>query len=104
MTEQRTLDDGRAWLLERLERGVHPFGGIDAAAARVAIDGLAGLDPESWAAAWGAVADRYAAEAEAATDRTAEREAWLQAYHASFLGRYPVPNHPAKERQYERAR
>jgi acetyl esterase/lipase len=104
MTERRTLEDGRAWLLERLERGVHPFGGIDPAVARSAIEGLGGLDPESWAVAWGAVADRDAAAAEAATDRTAEREAWLQAYHASFLGRYPVPNHPAKERQYERAR
>jgi dipeptidyl aminopeptidase/acylaminoacyl peptidase len=28
----------------------------------------------------------------------------LQAYRFSFLGRYPIPNHPAKERQYERAR
>ena len=104
MTELRTLDDGRAWLLERLERGLHPFGGIESGAARAAIDGLGGLDPESWAATWEAVADDFVAEAETATDPTAEREAWLQAYHASFLGRYPVPNHPAKERQYERAR
>jgi esterase FrsA len=104
MTESRTLDDGRAWLLERLERDVHPFGGIDPAGAREAIDGLEGLDPESWAAAWGSLADRFAAAAGATADPAAEREAWLQAYHASFLGRYPIPNHPAKERQYERAR
>lgn len=33
-----------------------------------------------------------------------QREMWLQAYRAAFLGRYPVPNHPLKQRQYDRAR
>jgi esterase FrsA len=103
-TEQRTLDDGRAWLLERLERGMHPVDGLDVGAAREAIGDLEGLNPEPWASAWGAVADRFAAEASAATDDTTRREALLQAYRFSFVGRYPVPNHPAKERQYARAR
>jgi pimeloyl-ACP methyl ester carboxylesterase len=89
----RSLDDGRAWLRERLERRAHPLDAVDMDAASEAIDGLAGLDPESWAAAWGAAADRFA-----------ERGDWLEAYRFSFLGRYPVPNDPAKERQYERAR
>jgi esterase FrsA len=104
VTEQRTLAEGRAWLLERLERGVHPLDGLEPEAARETIEGLRGLDPESWTAAWGALADRFAAAAEAAADPEAKRAAWLQAYQASFLGRYPVPNHPLKERQYERAR
>jgi esterase FrsA len=100
----RTLDDGRAWLLQRLERGMHPLDGMDSDAARNAIDALEGLEPEPWATAWGAAADRFAASAAAAPDATSRRDALLQAYRFSFIGRYPVPNHPAKQRQYERAR
>jgi esterase FrsA len=92
-----SLEDGRAWLRERLEHRAHPLDTVDEGAARDAISALAGLDPESWAATWGAAADRFANQADS-------REAWLEAYHLSFLGRYPVPNHPDKERQYERAR
>jgi esterase FrsA len=92
-----TLDDGREWLLQRLERRAHPLDTVDEDAARDAIEALEGLDPESWAACWGAAADRFA-------DAGAGREALLEAYRFSFLGRYPVPNHPAKEAQYARAR
>ena len=99
-----SLEDGREWLRQRLERGVHPLDTVDEAAAREAIDALEGLDPEPWAASWGGVAERFAAEAASESDPAAKREAWLQAYRFSFIGRYPVPNHAAKERQYERAR
>jgi esterase FrsA len=104
VSDQRSLEDGRAWLRQRLERGVHPLDGLEQDAAREAVETLRGLDPESWAAAWGAGADRFVAEAAQAPDPGARREAWLQAYRFSFVGRYPVPNHPAKERQYARAR
>ena len=104
MTETRTLEDGRAWLLDRLDRQTHPFREIDPAAAREVIMGLEGLDPERWAAAWKAAADRFVGEAEAATDPVAEKHAWLQAYRMSFMGRYPTPNHPAKMASYDRAR
>jgi len=83
---------------------MHPLDGLDPDAARETVEGLTGLDPVPWTAAWGALADRYAAEAEEASDPAAERAAWWQAYEASFLGRYPIPNHPLKERQYQRAR
>jgi pimeloyl-ACP methyl ester carboxylesterase len=92
-----SLADGRAWLLQRLERRAHPLDTVDEDAAREAIEALEGLDPESWAACWGAAADRFA-------ETGAGRDAFLEAYRFSFLGRYPVPNHPAKEEQYARAR
>lgn len=105
MTEVRTLKDGRAWLLARLERGAHPLDGLDPQAARTTIESLAGLDPEPWTEAWGGLAERFAAAARAAgEDREAARAAWWQAYQAAFLGRYPVPNHPLKEALYARAR
>jgi esterase FrsA len=99
-----TLGAGKAWLLERLERGAHPLDGLDPDAARSTIDALAGLDPEPWTAAWGALADDFAVRAQASADRATERELWFQAYRAAFMGRYPVPNHPLKEREYDRAR
>ena len=104
VSEQRSLEDGRAWLRQRLERGVHPLDLLDQEAAREAVESLQGLDPESWAASWGAAADRFAGEAARTSDPGAKREAWLQAYRFSFVGRYPIPNDPAKERQYARAR
>lgn len=101
---RRTLEDARAWLLGRLERGIHPLDGLDPEATRAAIDALPSLDPEPWAETWGSAADAFAERAAAERDPRARRDAWLQAYGFSFIGRYPVPNHPAKARQYERAR
>ncbi len=101
---ERTPEDARAWLLERLERGAHPLDKVDPAAAREAIDSLRGLDPESWTACWDSAAEQYAAAAAEAADPASRRQALLEAYRFSFLGRFPVPNHPAKERQYARAR
>ena len=102
--DQDTLERGKQWLLARLEKRVHPLDGIDPAAARVTIDKLEGLEPGPWTAAWGSLADECAQRAEAAADRSEQRSWWWQAYQAAFIGRYPVPNHPLKARQYERAR
>lgn len=103
MSDQ-SLEAGKAWLLQRLDRGAHPVDGLDPDAARSTIHALTGLDPEAWTAAWGGLADDFAARAKAASDRATQRELWFQAYRAAFMGRYPVPNHPLKEREYVRAR
>lgn len=101
---ERTLENGKAWLRQHLDRGAHPLDGLDPAAARTTIDGLTGLDPASWTAAWGSLADEFATRARDTNDRDTQREMWLQAYRAAFMGRYPIPNHPLKQREYERAR
>lgn len=103
-TAGQTLTTGKQWLLARLERGVHPLDGLDPDTARQTIDGLTGLDPEPWTSAWGGLADEFAARARAADERNTQHDMWLQAYRAAFMGRYPVPNHPLKQEQYERAR
>jgi hypothetical protein len=102
--DEPTLKDGQAWLRQRLDRGAHPLDGLDPDAARATIDGLTGLDPEAWTAAWGGLADHFADRALSAGDRGAQHDMWLQAYRAAFMGRYPVPNHPLKQEQYARAR
>lgn len=104
MSTEERLETARSWLLERLERRAHPLDQVDPPAARQTIARLDGIDPESWAAAWGATAERFAEQAERARRMDERLAAYQQAYAFSFLGRYPVPNHPAKERQYERAR
>lgn len=98
------LEAGRAWLRARLERRAHPLDHLDPEAAARAIEALRGLDPESWTATWGALADEFVARAEAASGTVQEGQFWAQAYQASFLGRYPVPNHELKAEQYARAR
>lgn len=104
MTDGLTLNAGKAWLRQRLERGAHPLDGLDPAAARPTIDALTGLDPEGRTAAWGALADDCAARAREAGERSVQHEMWCQGYQAGFMGRYPVPNHPLKAQQYDRAR
>ena len=104
---RRTIEEGRQWLLERLERRASPLNSIDPEAAREAIGALPGLDPEPWTATWCARAEDYAVAARRAEergDRAAAREAWRQAYEFSFVGRYPCPSHPLKEESYARAR
>jgi esterase FrsA len=101
---EESLATGKEWLLTRLERGAHPLDGLDPEAARATIDALTGLDPLSWTAGWGALADDFAARAHATSDLATQRELWFQAYQAAFMGRYPVPNHPLKQREYDRAR
>lgn len=101
----RSLDEVKDWMHRTLERRVHPLGLTDPEATRAVIDGLTGLNGDSWAAAWMARGDLYRAEAEAAEargDTDAAREAWYQAYGFYFLGRFPCPNHPAKEDSYRR--
>lgn len=104
MTETRELADGKAWLLARLERGVHPLDGMEPEAARRTIEQLKGLEPEPSTRAWGELSDHYAGAAQGAERTADERDALMQAYRAAFMGRYPTPNHPLKERMYDRAR
>ncbi len=104
MTETRTLEDGKDWLLQRLERRIHPVDEVDPDVAREVVDGLEGLDPEAWTAAWGSAAERFATAAEAASDVAAEREAWLDAYRFAFVARYPTLSHPLKRAWYDRTR
>lgn len=98
------LEAGQAWLRARLERRAHPLDHLDPEAAARTIDALTGLEPEVWTAAWGGLADDYARRARAAAGTPAEHDLWAQAYQASFVGRYPVPNHALKLEQYARAR
>ncbi|MBO0806310.1 MAG: alpha/beta hydrolase [Nocardiopsaceae bacterium] len=103
----RTLADAKSWLRDRAAGRRHPFGDIDPGPAVRAVDTLPGTDPVSWAGHWAGIAEGLAGDAEALEkggDPRAARDAWWQAYQFAFLGRYPVPSHPAKAGAYDRAR
>jgi hypothetical protein len=46
----------------------------------------------------GELSDRYGAAAAQAGSTADKRDALFHAYRAAFMGRYPTPNHPLKER------
>ncbi len=99
----RTLAEAKAWMRERLTKRIHPMGLTDPQATLEVIDRLAGLDGAQWASAWVAAGQRFLAEALShmeAGDRAAARDKFYQAYGFFFLGRFPCPNHPAKEESY----
>jgi len=102
----RSLEDAKAWMLDKLAARVHPMGLTDVAATREVIASLRGLDGQNWASAWMARGDEYAAEAQEAQNRgeiELARDAWYQAYAFYFVGRFPCPNHPEKQRSYDKA-
>jgi esterase FrsA len=105
LPRQRTLEELKEEVQARADRSGYPLIGIKPEDAREALGKLTSLDRDEWAAAWGAIGDRYAAEAEslAAKDPRRADAVFLQAWRVYSFARWPVPNSPGKQRAYERA-
>lgn len=102
----RTLAEARTWMLERMASRVHPMALTPQERTREAIETLPGLDGAAWATHWMSYGDIARAEAEAALaghDRLMARDKFYEAYGFYFLGRFPCPNHDAKNESYSRA-
>lgn len=102
-----SLEGMQRWLGAHLADGAHPLNAIDIESARSVVESLTSIEPESWAMAWLAVADGFAAQAsrsEGASIFAEAREAWWQAYRFAFMGRFPTPTHSAKEAAYDVSR
>ena len=103
LTGPRSLDNAKAWMRDRLAKRIHPLGLTEPEATLETIEALQGLDGANWASAWIGTGNRFMALAEErsrAADRAGAREAYYQAYGFYFLGRFPCPNHEAKEESY----
>lgn len=102
---QRTLEEVKAEAQARSDRNGYPLVGIKPEDAREALGKLTSLDRDEWAAAWSAIGDRYAAEAEslAAKDPRRADAVYMQAWRVYSFARWPVPISPGKQRAYERA-
>lgn len=99
----RSLENAKEWMRDRLAKRIHPLGLTDPQATLDTIESLRGLDGDSWASAWIGTANRFLEKAEtqmAEGNTAAALDAYYQAYGFFFLGRFPCPNHPAKEEAY----
>jgi pimeloyl-ACP methyl ester carboxylesterase len=97
----RTLEETRAWMKQRLASRFHPLNALDPIEGPALIDGLPGLDGARWGGYWGGLGDaaREAAQrCEAQGDRAGAQAAYARATGLYFMGRFPCPNHPAKQR------
>ncbi|MGP0093841.1 MAG: alpha/beta hydrolase family protein [Xanthobacteraceae bacterium] len=99
----RTVDELKAETQSRADRNAYPVVGLKPDDVREALGRIHSLDPDEWAAAWGSIAERYAAraKAEGATGHRKEAQAdYLNAWRYYSFARWPVTNSPGKERAY----
>lgn len=96
----RTLDEAQAWMLQRLASRTHPMNALPADEGGEWIASLPGLDGASWGGHWGELGDALMRQARAAEQAGDGQAAALyqKAGGCYFMGRFPAPNHPAKER------
>lgn len=100
----RTLEEAKAWMLDRAAKKIHPMNNLSVEDTASVVNGLQGLDPVNWAAAWREAGEAAFAEAEAQTDPASRRAGFLKAHGFFFMGRFPCPNHPHKLISAERER
>ncbi len=101
----RTLEELKAETQKRVDRNVAPAGGLKSEDAREALANIHSLDRDEWAAAWSAIADRYASRAatEESSDKTKAQQDYLLAWRYYSFARWPVPNSPGKAKAYQNA-
>lgn len=97
----KTLDESKQWMHQRLRSRFHPMNALDLQDGPAFIDGVPGLDGATWGGYWYDLGDRVrseAARAEQAGDTGRAAALYRKASGLFFMGRFPCPNHPAKER------
>jgi len=102
-TGDRTIEEVKTESLARVERGAYPLGGIDVQDAREALGAVKSRDADDWAAAWSAVAARYMAAGDKATDPVAASSAYRRAWRLYYMAQWPAPTSAGKQRASERA-
>jgi len=97
----KTLPEAKAWMQQRLVSRTHPMNALPLDEGAEWIEGAPGLDGEAWGTYWGALADAVVAQADAAErsgDASRAASLYQKASGLYFTGRFPCPNHPAKQR------
>lgn len=97
----KNLAQAKAWMKQRLPTRFHPMNALSPDDGEALIDGVPGLDGEAWGTYWGAQGDatRAAAQtAEQAGDGERAAALYQRATGLYFMGRFPCPNHLAKQR------
>jgi esterase FrsA len=99
----RTIDEIKAESLARAERGAYPLGGLDVADVRDALGMVKTRDPDEWATAWSAVAERYMAKAKTAATPADADANYLRAWRLYAFGHWPAPTSAGKQAAYQHA-
>ena len=97
----KNLAESKAWMLQKLSTRTHPMNALSSEDGPAYIDGVPGLDGQAWGSYWGECGDavrKLALDAEASGDKNLAAKLWTKASGLYFMGRFPCPNHPAKER------
>jgi esterase FrsA len=102
---ERTLDEIKTEATHRAENGMYPLIGLDAGDVREAFASIHTTDKDEWAAAFMAVADRYANKAKSIekADPVKANADYIRAWRLYSFGRWPIPASPGKQRSYEKA-
>ncbi|MES2412393.1 MAG: alpha/beta fold hydrolase [Pseudomonadota bacterium] len=97
----KTLEEAKAWLQQRLPTRNHPLNAVPLEEGPELIANIPGLDGQQWGSYWEQHGSKVRAEAEAA-EKAGDSKNAAQLYQKAsglfFMGRFPTPNHPAKER------
>ncbi|MHB8217763.1 MAG: alpha/beta hydrolase family protein [Candidatus Sulfotelmatobacter sp.] len=102
--QERTLEELKAEAQKRADHNAYPFIGLSADDVREALSHVTSLDSDAWAAAWGALGDRYAEKGRSEKSSKAADDNFIEAWLFYTMARWPVPNSPGKEKAYEKAR
>jgi len=97
----KTLPEAKAWMRARLASRTHPMNALPADEGVAWIDAVPGLDGQAWGSHWESLGQAVLAQAQAAEgagDRAGAAALFQKASGLFFMGRFPCPNHPAKER------
>jgi hypothetical protein len=97
----KTLSEVKVWMKDKLNSRLHPLNLLDPAEGVALIDSLTGLDGENWARVWldaGLTVQEQASVAQKAGDLVSAGQLYMKASGLFFLGRFPCPNHPDKQR------
>ena len=100
-----SLEELKKETQRRSDRNLPPLTGIKPDDTREAMAMLTDLEPDTWAAAWSRVAERYLARAKdlEKSSPSEARENYYRAWHNFNIGRWPTEkNAPGKQRAYER--
>ncbi|MES2512200.1 MAG: alpha/beta fold hydrolase [Pseudomonadota bacterium] len=97
----KNLGESQAWMQQRLVSRFHPMNALSLEEGPALIDAVPALDGQAWGSYWescGEKVRKQALDAEQAGDGARAGALYKKASGMFFMGRFPCPNHPAKQR------
>ena len=103
LAQERTIAEIKVETQARAERGAYPLIGLDPSDVREALEGIRTRDPDEWAAAWCAVADRHFKSAPTMSTPEERRSSYLRAWRLYYFAQWPVASSQGKRAAYIKA-